>query len=465
MPAETYASTAYGAIRRIRTPHDHDVLSGRGGGINSHVGNQVFRQLVAERKEEYNLAPNKHEKARVASEVMDRVRNQDPPGRFLQRDPTAVTGPVWWVEVDEARALAKTSQALREGAPQIRLAHKAEVEEQRSKKTKRSATKRKRRTSTAPTPAVEPEQPPVPPSRPFVRRLPSDEYNLAMEKLQANVRDAKALADEKDTQQEEQDWETNSKRARLIEENTPLVSPGTGDHYGVKLLDEFSETPPLLSVPAPSSDRMESLRLGQSSHSTKDAFHHAVHAPAPTTRSLPRVHSLAFSDFSMSDTNVFDENGEFVNPFEDESNIAKKVLSSRQTSNGNSYRRLSSEYLRNLSSNEDNGISEPGLDRTWEDEQSSSHSPSIPDLITDENNNDDHIFHGSWETDFDEGMKSILDVVRPNLTAPDKDEQLPTLLFPYRGGLLTNSSSSCGNGSRRSTSISSFNRGMYDGRQ
>ena len=40
----------------------HDVLLGRGGGINGHVGNRVFREWVHERKEDYNLAGTKAEK-------------------------------------------------------------------------------------------------------------------------------------------------------------------------------------------------------------------------------------------------------------------------------------------------------------------------------------------------------------------------------------------------------------------
>lgn len=104
--------------RRIRTPHEHDVLSGRGGGINAHAGNVVFREWVRVRKNEYNLAPTKAEKTRVAQEVIDLVRGQDPPGRFLQKDTAYVgTGAGWWIEIDEERVMAKTSQALREGAP------------------------------------------------------------------------------------------------------------------------------------------------------------------------------------------------------------------------------------------------------------------------------------------------------------------------------------------------------------
>lgn len=405
MPAETYASTAYGAVRRIRTPHDHDVLSGRGGGINSHVGNQVFRQWVADRKEEYNLAPNKHEKTRVAEEVMDRVRNQTPPGRFLTRDPSAVTGPAWWIEVDETRALAKTSQALREGAPQIRQAHKSEISQKRATATA-SSTKKKHNTSTTASGSSNNNNkrkrgsttntaPAVPHSRPLsIRRLPSDEYNQAMEKLQANVREAKKLADQTQRRQQEQEqqaeqqqyWEPNSKRVRL-DENLPHVSPGTDRHSeGINLLDGFTETPPLLSTtPSSSAERMDPLSLdGTSQHKPKDAFMQSVNSPAPSTlRSLPRVHSLAFSDISTYDNNVFDEDGEFINPFDDESMIANKVLRSRQTSNGNngsngnSRRRLSSEYLRNLSSsNDESGVSsEPGLDRVWKEEQQTRYVP------------------------------------------------------------------------------------------
>lgn len=109
-------------LRRIRTPHPHDVLCGRGGGINSHVGNRIFRDWVADRRLDYNLASSKADKARVAKEVMNQVTMQNPPGRFLQRDATGGIGS-WWIEITEEKAMAKTSQALREGAPTIRAQH------------------------------------------------------------------------------------------------------------------------------------------------------------------------------------------------------------------------------------------------------------------------------------------------------------------------------------------------------
>jgi hypothetical protein len=195
MASETYSMSVGGPIRRIRTPHPHDVLSGRGGGINSHPGNKVFREWVNLRKEDYNLAPNKKEKTRVAEEVMDQVRQQDPPGRFLQKDNSITSGPTWWIEVSEERALAKTSQALREGAPQIRLAHKDELV-QRVATAKQSSGgggggKRKRRKSITKQQASNTTKsstdrriPPsmMAPPKPL-RRLPTDEYNQAMENL------------------------------------------------------------------------------------------------------------------------------------------------------------------------------------------------------------------------------------------------------------------------------------------
>eukprot|EP00586_Coscinodiscus_wailesii_P013647 CAMPEP_0172520078 /NCGR_PEP_ID=MMETSP1066-20121228/291790_1 /TAXON_ID=671091 /ORGANISM="Coscinodiscus wailesii, Strain CCMP2513" /LENGTH=383 /DNA_ID=CAMNT_0013302771 /DNA_START=112 /DNA_END=1263 /DNA_ORIENTATION=+ len=112
-------------MEKIRTPHPHDVLCGRGGGINSHAGNKTFRDWVRERKESYNLAPSKAAKAQVSREILDRVRALDPPGRFLTREEPGVGSSIFWVEIDDTKAMAKTSQALREGAPSIRAKAKA----------------------------------------------------------------------------------------------------------------------------------------------------------------------------------------------------------------------------------------------------------------------------------------------------------------------------------------------------
>eukprot|EP00569_Conticribra_weissflogii_P007062 CAMPEP_0171339514 /NCGR_PEP_ID=MMETSP0878-20121228/7993_1 /TAXON_ID=67004 /ORGANISM="Thalassiosira weissflogii, Strain CCMP1336" /LENGTH=739 /DNA_ID=CAMNT_0011841441 /DNA_START=115 /DNA_END=2334 /DNA_ORIENTATION=- len=99
----------------VGPPHPHDVLCGRGGGSNNHPGNESFRELVNEVKVPYVNCP-KREKPLIARRIVEAVRNQSPPGRFLQKDMD--TG--LWNDIGDAKAREKTSQALREGAPIIR---------------------------------------------------------------------------------------------------------------------------------------------------------------------------------------------------------------------------------------------------------------------------------------------------------------------------------------------------------
>jgi hypothetical protein len=103
-------------------------LCGRGGNINAHPGNLIFRDWVAERKESYQLAKTKMDKSKITYEIFYRVQNQAPPGRFLQKiadrdgksksNPYSLSG--LWVEIEHTKAFAKVSQALREGAPEFR---------------------------------------------------------------------------------------------------------------------------------------------------------------------------------------------------------------------------------------------------------------------------------------------------------------------------------------------------------
>mmetsp|Transcript_13533 Transcript_13533/g.23028 ORF Transcript_13533/g.23028 Transcript_13533/m.23028 type:complete len:409 (-) Transcript_13533:781-2007(-) len=94
----------------------NDVLCGRGGLTNHHTGNVFFRRLVRIKQEAYLLA-TKREKAGVAKEIVDVIRHLSPPGRFLKKDPQ---NPGVWVEIGDRKAREKTSQALREGAPELR---------------------------------------------------------------------------------------------------------------------------------------------------------------------------------------------------------------------------------------------------------------------------------------------------------------------------------------------------------
>ena len=106
----------------VRTPNCNDVLSGRGGRINSHSGNVRFREMVESLKRDY-LDPRtkKLEKARIAARLVATIRRLDPPGKFLKEDPH--TG--MWLEIGDERAWKKAGQALRESAPEIRAEHQA----------------------------------------------------------------------------------------------------------------------------------------------------------------------------------------------------------------------------------------------------------------------------------------------------------------------------------------------------
>jgi hypothetical protein len=106
---------------------DNDVLCGRGGSINSHPGNEAYRKLVEKRKRVYLTARFKREKRLIANSIVSEIRNQDPPGRFLSKNPA--TGK--WEDIGDEKARDKTSQALRENAPTIRAEIETEINEQR----------------------------------------------------------------------------------------------------------------------------------------------------------------------------------------------------------------------------------------------------------------------------------------------------------------------------------------------
>jgi hypothetical protein len=89
------------------TISEHDVLLGRGGETNAHVGNRAYRRIVFEHQSEY-LSARKKEKAVIAKRIVDIVKANG--GRFLRKDAMHV-----WTDAGDAKAIAKTSQALREG--------------------------------------------------------------------------------------------------------------------------------------------------------------------------------------------------------------------------------------------------------------------------------------------------------------------------------------------------------------
>jgi hypothetical protein len=91
--------------------HPNDVLSGKGNGAKNHKGNQHFRELVQLARECYISFPES-KKILISKLVFDAIKTLDPPGRYLKKDDKDE-----WQELSEKEALAKTSQALREGQP------------------------------------------------------------------------------------------------------------------------------------------------------------------------------------------------------------------------------------------------------------------------------------------------------------------------------------------------------------
>lgn len=93
--------------------HDNDVLSGRGGGTNVHPGNRLFRDLINVHRRAY-LKARKNDKPSISRAIVKEIRRHD--GRFLKRDEK--TG--LWFEIGDDAAREKTSQALRQRAPEMR---------------------------------------------------------------------------------------------------------------------------------------------------------------------------------------------------------------------------------------------------------------------------------------------------------------------------------------------------------
>lgn len=101
-------------MNSILNPHEHDVLSGRGNFVNYHPGNEHFRALVRKHKVAYVACP-KPQKGKFSRLIYDEIRALNPPGRFLKQDAATKL----WYDIGEKKALDKTRQALREGAPEI----------------------------------------------------------------------------------------------------------------------------------------------------------------------------------------------------------------------------------------------------------------------------------------------------------------------------------------------------------
>ncbi|EJK68744.1 hypothetical protein THAOC_10051 [Thalassiosira oceanica] len=91
----------------------NDVLCGRGGGTNVHPGNRRFRDLINANRRAY-LKARKNDKPNISRSIVRTVREMN--GRFLKKDDKLGL----WFEIGDDGAREKTSQALRQRAPEMR---------------------------------------------------------------------------------------------------------------------------------------------------------------------------------------------------------------------------------------------------------------------------------------------------------------------------------------------------------
>lgn len=90
-------------------PHENDILMGRGGKNNQHIGNEKLRALARLQSENYRVASKKG-KSYISRQLVKEVRQLNPPGRFLKKD--HATGV--WEDVGDDVAREKASQVLRD---------------------------------------------------------------------------------------------------------------------------------------------------------------------------------------------------------------------------------------------------------------------------------------------------------------------------------------------------------------
>ena len=88
----------------VEQPTDFDVLFGRGGLTNAHLGNRRFRDVIALHRPDY-IRAIKMDKPAVARRIVRSIRQGTPPGRFLKK---ADDG--HWYDVGDRTAAEKTSQ-------------------------------------------------------------------------------------------------------------------------------------------------------------------------------------------------------------------------------------------------------------------------------------------------------------------------------------------------------------------
>jgi len=106
-PAAPMDTASNASLDDLSQPREVDVLCGRGGLINKHPGNVVYRKVVDYNKPYYQSVHKKH-RILVSQSIVQSILNFG--GRFLTLGAKSKT----WMEIGYKRAVQKTSQALRE---------------------------------------------------------------------------------------------------------------------------------------------------------------------------------------------------------------------------------------------------------------------------------------------------------------------------------------------------------------
>jgi hypothetical protein len=125
------------SANNISHPGPNDVMLGRGGESNAHIGNKKYRYIIENLKLKYSHA-SRGEKSAISRAIVALWRNLDPPGRFLlkqkgrENDTNGQIVPSWY-DVDDDIARTKTSQAISDAdnpsaADYIKLFGKKEAE-------------------------------------------------------------------------------------------------------------------------------------------------------------------------------------------------------------------------------------------------------------------------------------------------------------------------------------------------
>lgn len=110
----TSPTGANNQVEGIEHPGINDVMFGRGGDTNYHIGNHRFRVLADEHREEYRASSRK-EKALVVQEVVRVWRARG--GRFLTKTDPEKGDDSLWHDVGDFLAKKKAAKILSEKAP------------------------------------------------------------------------------------------------------------------------------------------------------------------------------------------------------------------------------------------------------------------------------------------------------------------------------------------------------------